>query len=394
MVEIPSIQLEISHMQNLENSVGIVETRYFTIDEKIELESGVKFGPIQVAYETYGVLSEKGDNAILLLHALTGDAHAAGYNSESDKKPGWWDDMVGPGKAFDTDKYFVISSNMLGGCSGTTGPCSINPDTNKPYGLDFPVITVEDAVKVQKKLVDSFGVKKLIVAGGSMGGMQALEWSITHADMVEAVIIIASTSRLTAQGIAFNAVGRNAILSDPYFNDGDYYDKENQPEKGLSIARMIGHITYLCEESMHNKFGRRFQDKDMPNFDFNIDFQVESYLAYQGQSFVERFDANSYLYITKAVDYFDLSHKHGSLKEAFDKTNARFLVMSFTSDWLFPTSQSKEIVQALIKAGRDVSFCEIESPCGHDAFLLEFETQTKIVKSFLSKSTGGANGAV
>ena len=240
-------------------------------------------------------------------------------------------------------------------------------------------------MKVQKKLVDFLGVKKLIVAGGSMGGMQALEWSIAHPDMVDAVIIIASTSRLTAQGIAFNAVGRNAILSDPDFNNGDYYDKEKQPERGLAIARMVGHITYLCEESMHNKFGRRFQHSDRPNFDFNVDFQVESYLEHQGRVFVDRFDANSYLYITKAVDYFDLAAKHGSLKNAFEKTNARFLVMSFTSDWLFPTSQSKEIVQALIKAGKDVSFCEIESPCGHDAFLLEFETQTKIVKSFLAK---------
>ena len=378
-------------MQISEKSVGIVETKYFDIEEEITLESGALLGPIRVAYETYGTLNENKDNAILLLHALTGDAHAAGYNSTSDKKPGWWDDMVGHGKAFDTDKYFVISSNMLGGCSGTTGPCSINPKTGKPYGLSFPVITIEDAVKVQKKLVDFLNVKKLIVAGGSMGGMQALEWSITHADMVDAVIIIASTSRLTAQGIAFNAVGRNAILSDPFFNNGDYYDKEKQPEKGLAIARMIGHITYLCEESMHNKFGRRFQDKDTPNFDFNIDFQVESYLAHQGQTFVDRFDANSYLYITKAVDYFDLAHKHGSLKNAFEKTNARFLVMSFTSDWLFPTAQSKEIVQALIQADKDVSFCEIDSPCGHDAFLLEFETQTKIVKSFLSKSSGGTN---
>lgn len=371
------------------HSVGLTQTMYFTIQDKIELESGVQFGPIQVAYETYGVLNEKKDNAILLLHALTGDAHAAGYHNEGDKKPGWWDEMVGPGKAFDTNKYFVISSNMLGGCSGTTGPCSINPETGNPFGLNFPVITIEDAVKVQKKLVEFLGVKKLIVAGGSMGGMQALEWSITNSDMVEAVIIIASTSRLTAQGIAFNAVGRNAILSDPDFNNGDYYGKENQPEKGLSIARMVGHITYLCEESMHNKFGRRFQGNDKPNFDFNIDFQVESYLAHQGQVFVDRFDANSYLYITKAVDYYDLAQKHGSLKEAFEKTNARFLVISFTSDWLFPTAQSKEIVQALIRAGKDVSFCEIESPCGHDAFLLEFETQTKIVKSFLAK--GGTN---
>ena len=372
-------------------SVGITETKYFTIQDKILLESQEQFGPIQVAYETYGTLNDTKDNAILLLHALTGDAHAAGYHSEDDKKPGWWDDMVGPGKAFDTNKFFVISSNMFGGCSGTTGPCSINPETGKPYGLDFPVITIEDAVKVQKKLVDYLGVKKLIAAGGSMGGMQALEWSIAYPDMVEDVIIIASTSRLSAQGIAFNAVGRNAILSDPDFNNGNYYNQPKQPERGLAIARMIGHITYLCEESMHNKFGRKFQFSDKPNFDFNIDFQVESYLEHQGRTFVDRFDANSYLYITKAVDYFDLSKKHGSLKKAFEKTNARFLVISFTSDWLFPTSQSKEIVQALIQAGRDVSFCEIESPCGHDAFLLEFETQTKIVKSFLAKSRGQKN---
>ncbi len=375
-------------MEKDKNSAGIVETKFFQINEKIELESGIKFGPIQVAYETYGKLNTAKDNAILLLHALTGDAHAAGYHSTDDKKPGWWDDMVGPGKAFDTNKYFVISSNMLGGCSGTTGPCSINPDTGKPYGLSFPVITIGDTVKVQRKLVEHLGVKKLIVAGGSMGGMQALEWAIEQSDMVSACIVIASTGRLTAQGIAFNAVGRNAILSDPYFNNGNYYTEEKQPEQGLAIARMVGHITYLCEDAMHKKFGRRFQDKDKPNFDFNIDFEVESYLEHQGRTFVGRFDANSYLYITKAVDYFDAAGKYGSLENAFKQTNAKFLIMSFTSDWLFPTSQSKELVKALTKAGKDVSFCEIESPCGHDAFLLEFDTQTKIIKSFLAKERG------
>lgn len=375
-------------MEKDKNSAGIVETKIFQINEKIELESGIKFGPIQVAYETYGKLNTAKDNAILLLHALTGDAHAAGYHSTHDKKPGWWDDMVGPGKAFDTNKYFVISSNMLGGCSGTTGPCSINPDTGKPYGLSFPVITIGDTVKVQRKLVEHLGVKKLIVAGGSMGGMQALEWAIEQSDMVSACIVIASTGRLTAQGIAFNAVGRNAILSDPYFNNGNYYTEEKQPEQGLAIARMVGHITYLCEDAMHKKFGRRFQDKDKPNFDFNIDFEVESYLEHQGRTFVGRFDANSYLYITKAVDYFDAAGKYGSLENAFKQTNAKFLIMSFTSDWLFPTSQSKELVKALTKAGKDVSFCEIESPCGHDAFLLEFDTQTKIIKSFLAKERG------
>lgn len=366
-------------------NIGIVETKFLEVKEPLNLESGKILSEYTVAYETYGELNETKDNALLVLHALTGDAHAAGKNSETDTKFGWWNEMIGPDKAFDTNKYFVISSNILGGCSGTTGPCSINPETNAPYGLDFPVITIEDTIKVQKKLVDFLGVKKVIVAGGSMGGMQALEWSITYSEIVVACVVIASTSKLSAQSIAFNAIGRNAILSDPDFNNGNYYGAQKQPERGLAIARMVGHVTYLCEDAMQNKFARRFQDKDKPNFDFNVDFQVESYLEHQGQVFVDRFDANSYLYITKAVDLYDAAQKHGSLEAAFKKTNAKFLVMSFTSDWLFPTAQSKEIVNALIKAQKDVSFCEIESPCGHDAFLLEFETQTKIVKSFLSK---------
>lgn len=365
--------------------IGIVQTQYLEVKEPLELESGKILPEYTVAYETYGELNNSKDNAILVLHALTGDAHAAGKRFQEDTKVGWWNDMIGHGKAFDTNKYFVVSSNMLGGCSGTTGPVSINPQTQKAYGLDFPVITIEDTVKIQKKLLDSLGVKRVIVAGGSMGGMQALEWSVNHSDMVSACIVIASTSKLSAQSIAFNAIGRNAILSDPNFNNGNYYDSEKQPERGLAIARMIGHVTYLCEDAMQNKFSRRFQDKDKPDFDFNVDFEVESYLEHQGQTFVERFDANSYLYITKAVDLYDTAQKYGSLEEAFSHTNAKFLIMSFTSDWLFPTAQSKEIVKALMAAHKDVSFCEIESPCGHDAFLLEFETQTKIVKSFLSK---------
>lgn len=365
--------------------VGIVQTQYLEVKEPLTLESGKALSEYTIAYETYGRLNEAKDNALLVLHALTGDAHAAGKHSETDKKVGWWNDMIGSDKSFDTNKYFVISSNMLGGCSGTTGPCSINPETNKPYGLDFPVITIQDAVKVQKKLLEHFGVKKVIVAGGSMGGMQALEWAVNESEMVKACIVIASTSKLSAQSIAFNAIGRNAILSDPNFNNGNYYGEEKQPERGLAIARMVGHVTYLCEDAMQNKFARRFQDKDKPDFDFNVDFQVESYLEHQGQTFVERFDANSYLYITKAVDLYDTAQKFGSLEEAFKHTNARFLIISFTTDWLFPTSQSKEIVDALVKAQKDVSFCEIKSPCGHDAFLLEFETQTKIVKSFLQK---------
>lgn len=368
------------------NTVGQTQTKILKYDEKITLSSGIEFGPIEIAYETYGTLNENKDNAILVIHALTGDAHAAGYHDINDRKKGWWDDMIGPQKAFDTDKYFVVSSNMLGGCSGTTGPSSINPETGKPYGLSFPVITMEDAVKVQKILIDSLGIKKIIVAGGSMGGMQALEWAVSYPEYVTKAIIIASTARLSAQGIAFNAVGRNAILSDINFNNGDYYDKII-PEKGLSVARMIGHITYLCEEAMHKKFGRRFQNKEKPDFDLGIDFQVESYLQHQGTTFVERFDANSYLYITKAVDYFDLSEKFGSLENAFKKSKASFLIICFSSDWLFPVSQSKEMTKALVRAGKDVSFCEINSPCGHDAFLLEFATQTEIIKSFLKKDS-------
>ncbi|MDD3593859.1 MAG: homoserine O-acetyltransferase [Candidatus Gastranaerophilales bacterium] len=368
----------------IEKSVGLTETKYFTIEEKLKFECGELFGPITVAYETYGRLNPSKDNAILVVHALTGDAHAAGYHSESDMKPGWWHDMIGPGKAFDTDKYFVISSNILGGCKGTTGPSSINPETGEPYGISFPVITIEDTVEVQKRLVDYLGVKALLsVAGGSMGGMQALQWSIAYSDMVKSAIIIASTSKLSAQGIAFNAVGRNAILSDPDWNDGNYYNQEKKPDRGLSIARMVGHITYLCEGAMHNKFGRRLQNKVNPDFSMDIDFQVESYLQHQGEVFVDRFDANSYLYITKAVDYFDLGKKYGSLSEAFKNTNSKFLIMSFNSDWLFPTAQSKEMVNALMNLNKTVSFCEIDSPCGHDAFLLEYETQTKIIKSFL-----------
>lgn len=368
-----------------ENSVGIVETKYFIYEGKVELECGLELGPVTVAYETYGKLNEQGTNAILLEHALSGDAHAAGYHSSEDKKPGWWDEMVGPGKAFDTNKYFVICSNFLGSCNGTTGPASINPEIGRPYGLSFPIITIHDMVTVQKTLVDHLGVNSLYcVAGGSMGGMQAMEWAIQYPDFVNSVMVIASTSKLSAQGIAFNAVGRNAILSDPNWNNGDYYDKE-APARGLSTARMIGHITYLCEESMHSKFGRKLQNKTHYDFNFDVDFQVESYLQHQGTSFVDRFDANSYLYITKAMDYFDLSQTYGSLTDAFKNTKAKFLVISFNSDWLFPPYQSKEIVKALMNLDKDVSYCEIDCPYGHDSFLLETYHQTKIIKSFLDK---------
>ncbi|MCI5824436.1 MAG: homoserine O-acetyltransferase [Candidatus Gastranaerophilales bacterium] len=377
-------------MNNVAEDKIIVLLQNYTLNHPFKLESGEILENVNIAYETYGKLNEAKDNTILVFHALTGDAHAAFYNRETDKKPGWWNDMIGSGKAFDTDKYFVICSNILGGCKGTTGPSSINPKTNKPYGLGFPIYTIDDAVRLQKELIDYLGIEKLIVAGGSMGGMMAQSWAIMYPEIVKGCIIIASTSRLSPQAIAFNAVSRNAILSDENFNNGDYYQKE-PPEKGLSIARMVGHITYLCEEAMKNKFGRRFltensEDRTITgvrNFDFQADFQVESYLHYQGQSFVNRFDANSYLYITKAVDYFDLTYKYGTLSNAFKNTQAKFLVISFSSDWLFTTSQSKEIVNALVKTNKNVSFCEIDSPCGHDAFLLEFEAQTKIIKGFL-----------
>lgn len=374
----------------MQNSVGIVETKSYTINDKIKFESGVEFGPVTVAYETYGELNETGDNAILVIHALTGDAHAAGYHSENDKKAGWWDTLIGPNKAFDTNKYFVICSNILGGCSGTTGPSSINPDTGKPYGTTFPVFTIEDTVKVIKRLLDYLNVKQLhSVTGGSMGGMQAIQFTISYPEMVKSAILIATTSRLSPQAIAFNAIGRNSIISDPDWNNGNYYDNENKPNRGLSNARMIGHVTYLCEEAMYNKFGRRLQNKDHYDFNFDIDFQVESYLQHQGQIFVDRFDANSYLYITKAVDYFDPADKYGSLESAFKDTNAKFLIMSFDSDWLFPSSQAKEIVNSLMHLDKDVSYCEIKSPCGHDAFLLEYDVQAKIITSFLNDHITG-----
>jgi homoserine O-acetyltransferase len=368
--------------------IGIVETKYCSFDEKIKFESGVEFGPVTIAYETYGELNDEKNNAILVVHALTGDAHAAGYHAGDDKKPGWWNTLIGPGKAFDTTKYFVICSNILGGCKGTSGPSSTNPETNRPYGTDFPVFTIEDTVKIQKMLIDYLGVKRLkSIAGGSMGGMQAMQWAISYPEIVESTILIATTSRLSPQGIAFNAVGRNAIISDPNWNSGNYYENEQKPDQGLSIARMIGHITYLCEEAMYNKFGRKLQDKNSYDFHFDVDFQVESYLQHQGQIFVDRFDANSYLYITKAVDYFDLASKYGSVANAFKDTKARFLVISFDSDWLFPSEHSKEIVSALMNLGKDVSYCEIESPCGHDAFFIEHEVQSKIIRSFLNNKS-------
>jgi len=368
------------------NSIGIVETRIERVVEDsapLKLACGKSLGPIDVAYETYGELNEAGDNAVLICHALSGDAHVAGFNKETDKKPGWWDIMVGPGKGIDTEKYFVICSNILGGCNGTTGPCCENPRTGKAYGLEFPIITIADMVRVEKLLLEKLGIKRLLsVIGGSMGGMQVLQWAIEYTEFVDSAIAIATTTRLGAQSIAFDAVGRNAILADPDFSDGKY-SGEKGPGRGLSIARMIGHITYLSERGMHEKFGRELKDSKQYRYDFDSEFVVETYLDHQGQSFVERFDANSYLYITKAMDYFDLEREYGSLAKAFAKTKSRFLVMSFASDWLFTPAQSEAIVDALFANRKDVSFCNITSPYGHDAFLLEPELLGAFISGFL-----------
>ena len=372
--------------KNLNNSVGIIQTQAVRVvapDAPLRLKCGKDLGPIDVAYETYGQLNEHKDNAVLICHALSGNAHVAGYNSTEDDKPGWWDIMVGPGKAIDTNKYYVICSNFLGGCSGTTGPSDVNPATGKPYGLDFPIITIEDTVLVQKLLLDKLGIGHLLaVIGGSMGGMQVFQWSISYPNFVDAAICIASTTRLNPQSIAFDAVGRNAILADSNFDNGQYHGHA-LPNRGLGIARMIGHITYLSEESMRNKFGRQLRTPEKYSYDFNSEFSVEAYLDYQGQTFIERFDANCYLYLTKAMDYFDLAQEYGSLKQAFSKTTCRFLIVSFSSDWLFTPQQSEEVIKALGAEGKDMSYCNIYSPYGHDAFLLEAETLGELIAGFV-----------
>jgi len=361
-----------------------VETKYFTFalaSNELVLKSGIKLGPITLAYETYGQLNADKSNAILIFHALTGDAHAAGWHKDA-KTPGWWDPMIGPGKAFDTEKYFIICSNVIGGCKGSTGPSSINPATGKPYGLSFPVITIEDMVACQKHLIDYLGIKKLLAAaGGSMGGLMALEWSVRFPDTLQSAILIATNYKHTAQQIALHEVARQAIMSDPHWNKGDYYGKE-LPAQGMSVSRMIGHITYMSERSMEEKFGRKLQDKEKVGYDFSQDFEVESYLRYRGASFVQRFDANSYLYLSKALDYFDLS-EDTDLSGAFTNTKSKFLIITFTSDWLYPSYQSKDIVKAMKANDIDVSFIEIQTSYGHDSFLVEIDGQSKLVSHFL-----------
>src|SRR5947209_1379334 len=362
----------------------IVEASSVRFDS-LSLDNGARLAPVDVAYETYGELNARKTNAVLALHAFSGDAHAAGISHETGK-PGWWDNMIGPGKAFDTDRYFVICSNVLGGCQGTSGPSCTNPATGKPYGMSFPVITIRDMVRLQCRLVRHLGIERLLcVAGGSMGGMQALEWAASYPDMVSSTIPIATTWRHSAQQIAFNEVGRQAIMADPDWNNGDYYDSK-PPARGLSVARMVGHITYMSDESMREKFGRRLREKEKFGYDFGIDFEVESYLRYRGRQFVNRFDANSYLYITKAEDYFDLTNGTGHLADVFRTVNTRFLVISFTSDWLYPSYQSQEIVRVLRRVNGDVAYCDLQSNYGHDAFLVDIAEQTEIVKGFLEST--------
>jgi homoserine O-acetyltransferase len=367
------------------HSAGLVETYSWTFDDPpLELDCGRSLSPVTQAYEIYGQLSPERDNAILIFHALSGDAHVAGYHSPEDRKPGWWDVMVGPGKPFDTEKYVIICVNVIGGCKGSTGPASIDPQTGEPYGLDFPMVTIGDMVRAQKRLIDHLGIRRLLaVTGGSMGGMMALDWAVRYPDATASVLAIATSARLNAQGIAFNEVGRQAIMADPNWHGGNYYDRE-PPQAGLAIARMIGHITYLSEEQMRAKFGRRLQERESFGYDFETEFQVESYLRYQGNSFVRRFDANSYLYITKAIDYFDLTNSHRSLVEALASVKAEFLVISFSSDWLYPTAESKEIVRALQANGVPTTFLEIPNAYGHDAFLLPNEQLAETVSGFLA----------
>lgn len=347
----------------------------FNGTDTLTLESGQSLGPITQAYNTYGELNQAKSNAILICHALTGDADAIT----------WWHTLIGPGKAIDTDKYFVLCANVIGGCKGSTGPESKNPQTGKPYGGNFPVITIGDMVKAQKALMDHLKIPSwLSVIGGSMGGMQALEWVASYPDQVRSCIPMAATAQVSPTAIAFDAVGRTAITEDQHFNNGNYYDQE-QPQKGLATARMIGHITYLSEQSLDSKFGRKLQDKSEYGYHFDTDFQIESYLKYQGDKFVDRFDANSYLYLTKAISYFDMSKKYGSLEKAFTASNAKFLVIAITTDWLYTPSQSKEFVKSLIRLDKDVTYAEMDSIYGHDAFLLEQPDLSELVQVFLEK---------
>lgn len=350
----------------------------------VRLDSGVQFAPVEFAYETYGELNADKSNAVLICHALTGDQYVASTHPVTGK-PGWWTRLVGEGKPVDPSRHCIICINVLGSCMGSSGPASFDPGTGQPYAMDFPVITIADMVRAQAILLDHLGIERLAcVIGGSMGGMQALTWASLFPDRVQSAIVIASTARHSAQNIAFHEVGRQAIMADPNWQGGNYYGSVDQPDAGLAVARMAAHITYLSEAGLTEKFGRQLQDRETKTFGFDADFQVESYLRYQGLSFVERFDANSYLYITRAMDYYDLAEEHGGvIAKAFQGTRTRFCLVSFDSDWLYPTIESKRIVQALNAAGAAASFVELSSPFGHDAFLLDAPEMNRIIDGFL-----------
>jgi homoserine O-acetyltransferase len=356
----------------------------FGADQPLTLDAGAVLAPWQIAYQTYGTLNAARSNAVLICHALTADQHVANDHPVTGK-PGWWDTLVGPGLVLDTNRFFVICANVVGGCMGTTGPASTNPATGRPWGVDFPLVTIRDMVRAQAMLLDRLGIESLFCAiGGSMGGMQVLQWAASYPDRVFAAMPVATGARHSAQNIAFHEVGRQAVMADPDWRGGRYYEHGVRPRKGLAVARMGGHITYLSETALHRKFGRRFQDREAPTFTFDADFQIESYLRHQGITFVERFDANSYLYVTRAMDYFDLAADYGGvLAEAFRGTKTRFCVMSFTSDWLFPTPESRAVVHALNAAGASVGFVEIESDKGHDAFLLDEPGMFATARGFL-----------
>ncbi len=367
------------------NSVGLVETQFTTIKQPLDLDCGRTLPEFTLAYETYGKLNPERSNALLICHALSGDQHAAGYHSVEDRKPGWWDNCIGPGKPFDTDRFFVVSPNNLGGCKGSSGPTSINPETGKPFGPDFPLVTVHDWVVSQSHLADALGIEQwAAVIGGSLGGMQVMQWAIDYPDRLRQAIVIAAAPKLTAQNIAFNEVARQAIFSDPDFHQGHYYERDTLPRRGLMLARMLGHITYLSDNAMREKFGRDLR-KGTLNFGFDVEFQVESYLRYQGKSFVDRFDANTYLIMTKALDYFDPGLDYDNdLSRAFESTGADFLVVSFTGDWRFSPARSREIVRALIAAKKKVSYVEIEAELGHDAFLTPIPEYHNVLRSYIN----------
>jgi homoserine O-acetyltransferase len=390
-------------------SIGTVETRYLDLPTPVQLDCGRQLYPVRVAYETYGTLAPQRDNVILVGHALSGDAHAAGWSTavadgstrdgfaaedrDGASKPGlgWWDGMIGPGKAFDTDRFFVVSTNLLGGCRGTTGPSSVDPATGRAYGADFPVITVADMVRTERAFLDVLGIERLAaVAGGSLGGMQALQWAILYPDEVDTIVVVASTHALHPQGVAWNAIAREAIMRDPAWREGHYHDGDQRPEAGMGVARMIGHITYLSGPALDDKFGRRLQFADDIRYTITEpEFEVESYLRHQADSFVRRFDANTYLYMSRALSYFDLAREHGggSLERALEGVRARTLLIAFSSDWLYPPAGSHAIEQALRALGKPVELHVIDAPYGHDCFLLEEARQTPIIRRSLEASS-------